>query len=191
MMLCGLLVQPPLIKMYFFLFKTSKQAWQPPKTFILKTKLYSYVGCRLLTRKCHRTFFQAFFARLAARLLRITFQTNLSQQILCNLLPYEVIWRKTTWPFQLLLQLFLYFALKLQQNEVKQVRNKSEKIVKYHSQQIVMRQNVTDSKNCWKQNPESHAMRVSVSQQTLWSVFWIHTSYKNLEKRAINAIFFK
>ena len=58
------------IKMYFFLFKTSKQAWQPPKTFILKTKLCSYVGCRLLTRKCHRTFFQAFFARLAARLLR-------------------------------------------------------------------------------------------------------------------------
>ena len=56
------------IKMYFFPFKTSKQAWQPPKTFILKTKLYSCVGCRLLTRKCHRTFFQAFFARLAARL---------------------------------------------------------------------------------------------------------------------------
>ena len=56
------------IKMYFFPFKTSKQAWQPPKTFILKTKLYCYVGCRLLTRKCHRTFFRAFLARLAARL---------------------------------------------------------------------------------------------------------------------------
>ena len=56
------------IKICFFPFKTSKQAWQPPKTFILKTKLYSYMGCRLLTRKCHRTFFQAFFARLAARL---------------------------------------------------------------------------------------------------------------------------
>ena len=55
--------------MYFFRFKTSKQAWQPPKTFLLKTKLYSYAGCRLLTRKCHRTFFLAFFARLAARLL--------------------------------------------------------------------------------------------------------------------------
>ena len=65
------------IKMYFFRFKTSKQAWQPPKTFLLKTKLYSYAGCRLLTRKCYRTFFQAFFARLAARLLRIhSIRTN-------------------------------------------------------------------------------------------------------------------
>ena len=84
---------------------------------------------------------------------------------------------------------FLYFALKLQQNEVTQVQNKSEKIVKYHSQQIVMRQNVTVSKNCSKRNPTQCVFRRASKHCGQFSEGTLYI--KNIEKRAINAIFFQ